>query len=86
MVYPISNEPFRHIQQHGHHQSHHAVVEYLVYLASTQAFRQHHPALAGLSAILFFVGTAVYFSSNAVLSLFALSQQYAMAAEAQKPI
>lgn len=57
-----------------------------IYLAFVQAFRQHRPALVGLAAILFFIGTAVYLSSNTVFSLFAISQQYASAAEAQKPL
>jgi len=57
-----------------------------IYLAFTQAFREHRPTLAGLAAILFFIGMAVYLSSNAVFSLFAISQQYATAAEAQKPL
>ncbi len=57
-----------------------------IYLAFTQAFRQHRPALAMLASILFFIGTAVYLSSNTVFSLFALSQQYATASEAHKPL
>lgn len=61
-----------------------------IYLAFTQAFartdRQHRPARAMLASILFFIGTAVYLSSNTVFSLFALSQQYATAAETQKPL
>lgn len=57
-----------------------------IYLALTQAFRQHRPALAGLASALFFIGTAVYLSSNTAFSLFAISQQYATAAEAQKPL
>jgi hypothetical protein len=57
-----------------------------VYLAFTQAFRQHRPVLAGLASILFFIGAVVYLSSNTVFSLFAISQQYATAAEAQKPL
>jgi hypothetical protein len=57
-----------------------------IYLAFAQAFRQHRPALAGLASILFFIGTAVYLSSNTVFSLFAISQRYAAAAEAQKPL
>lgn len=61
-----------------------------IYLAFTQAFArtdlQHRPARAMLASILFFIGTAVYLSSNTVFSLFALSQQYATAAETQKPL
>lgn len=57
-----------------------------IYLAFTQAFRQHRTARATLAFILFFVGTAVYLSSNTVFSLFALSQQYATATETQKPL
>ncbi len=57
-----------------------------IYLAFMQAFRQHRPALVGLASILFFIGVAVYLSSNTVFSLFAISQQYATAAEAQKPL
>lgn len=57
-----------------------------IYLAFTQAFQQRRPALAALASLLFFVGTAVYLSSNTVFSLFAVSQQYAAAAEVQKPV
>ena len=57
-----------------------------IYLAFTQAFRQHRPVRAMLAAILFFIGTTVYLSSNSVFSLFALSQQYATASETQKPL
>ncbi len=57
-----------------------------VYLAFIQAFRQHRPALVGLASASFFIGVAVYLSSNTVFSLFALSQQYATATEAQKPL
>lgn len=57
-----------------------------IYLAFNMAFRHHHPARAMLAALFFFIGTAVYLSSNTVFPLFALSQQYAAAAEAQKPL
>lgn len=57
-----------------------------IYLAFTQAFRKHRPALVWLASVLFFIGTAVYLSSNTVFSLFAVSQQYASAAETQKPL
>jgi hypothetical protein len=57
-----------------------------IYLAFPQAFGKHRPILAALASILFFIGTAVYLSSNTVLPLFAISQQYASAAEAQKPL
>lgn len=57
-----------------------------VYLALYHAHRRNHPAGAALAAILFFIGSAVYFSSNTVFSMFAMSEQYAAAAEAQKPV
>ena len=57
-----------------------------IYLAFTQAFRQHRSALAMLASILYFIGTAVYLSSNTVFSLFAISQQYATATATQKPL
>lgn len=57
-----------------------------IYLAFTQAFRQFRPAVAMLSSVLFFIGTAVYLSSNTVFPLYALSQQYAASPEAQKPL
>jgi hypothetical protein len=58
----------------------------LVYLALYQAHRREQPTFAALAAVLFFIGTAVYLSSNTVFSLFGLSKQYALAAEAQKPL
>jgi len=57
-----------------------------IYLALYQAQQQEQPAFAGLAAILFFTGSAVYFASNTVFSLFALSNQYALAVEVQKPV
>jgi len=62
-----------------------------IYLAFNQAFRRERPAaaapaLAGLASILFFVGAAVYISSNTVFSLFALSRQYAEAPATQQPV
>jgi hypothetical protein len=57
-----------------------------IYLAFIQAYRQHRLAHAALASILFFIGTAVYLSSNTVFPLFAISRQHAAAAEAQKPL
>lgn len=57
-----------------------------MYLAFARAFRPARPAPAMLAAALFFSGTAIYLASNTVFALFALSQQYAAAAEAQKPL
>jgi hypothetical protein len=57
-----------------------------IYLALYQAHRRDHPAFAALASTLFFIGTAIYISSNTVFSLFALSKQYAIAPEAQKPL
>jgi len=57
-----------------------------MYVAFNRAFRQERPMLSGLASILFFIGTAVYISSNSVFSLFALNQEYAVATEAQKTL
>jgi hypothetical protein len=57
-----------------------------IYLAFHQAYRRDHPALVSFASILFFVGAAVYLSSNTVFPLFGLSQQYLGAPEAQKPV
>ncbi len=57
-----------------------------MYLAFIQAYRLERPAPAVFACILFFIGTAVYLSSNTVFSLFAISQQYAAAPEAQRPV
>ncbi len=57
-----------------------------VYLAFSQLFSREHLALSALAAILFFIGAIVYFSSNTVFPLFALSRQYAASPEAQKPL
>jgi hypothetical protein len=57
-----------------------------IYLAFARAFWQARPARALLASALFFCGTAVYLSGNTVFALFALSQQYATAAEAHKPL
>ncbi len=57
-----------------------------IYLAFSQAFRKDHPALVSFASILFFTGAAVYLSSNSVFALFAVSQQYAVATAAQKPL
>ena len=57
-----------------------------LYLALFNIHKHHHPAFAALAAILFFMGTAIYLSSNTVLSMLALSQQYSTAADAQKTL
>jgi hypothetical protein len=57
-----------------------------LYLAFNQVYRKDHSTLTALASILFFIGAAVYFSSNTVFSLFALSNQYAFASELQKPL
>ena len=57
-----------------------------LYLALLNLHRQNQPSFAALSAVLFVIGTTVYISSNTVFSMFALSNQYALAAETQKPL
>lgn len=57
-----------------------------VYLAFYRAFRRQSRALAAFAAILFFIGAAVYFSSNTLFSLYGLSRQYAAAPAAQRPL
>ena len=57
-----------------------------IYLALCHTHSQERPAFSALAAVLFFIGAAIYFSSNTVFSLFALSKQYALAAESQKPM
>ncbi len=57
-----------------------------IYLALFNLHRKSNPAFVGLSAIFFFIGTAVYFSSNTIFSMLALSNQYALASEVQKPL
>lgn len=57
-----------------------------VYLAFQRIHRQADPVLASLAAVMFFVGAAVYLSSNTVFPLYALSRQYAAATLAQRPI
>ncbi len=56
-----------------------------IYLAFQRAFQQRR-ALVAFASMLFFIGTAVYLSSNTVFPLYALSQQYATAPAAQKPM
>lgn len=55
-----------------------------IYLALFNAHRRVNPGFAALSAILFFMGTAIYISSNTVFSMLALSRQYLDAVYAQK--
>ena len=57
-----------------------------LYLALFNLHKQNHPAFAALAAILFVMGTAIYISSNTIFSMQALSNQYATASEAQKPV
>lgn len=57
-----------------------------VYLALINLHRKSNPSFSALAAILFFIGTAVYFSSNTIFSMLALSNQYATASEVQKPL
>ena len=55
-----------------------------IYLAFNQAFRKERPLLTAFASLLFFIGTAVYLSSNTVFALFSVSQQYSAASAAQK--
>ncbi len=55
-----------------------------LYLALHHLHRETQPAFAGLSVLLFVIGTAIYISSNSAFPLFAISRQYAAAPEAQK--
>ena len=57
-----------------------------VYLALFHIHQRSKPATAALAALLFFIGAAVYFSSNTVFSMLALSTQYAVAPAAEKPL
>ncbi len=57
-----------------------------IYLAFTQAFRKDRSSLAVFASIVLFSGVTIYLSSNTVFPLFALSQQYAAASAAQKPL
>lgn len=50
-----------------------------LYLALAHLHRKVNPAYALLAALLFGIGTMVYFSTNSVFSVFALSRQYAAA-------
>lgn len=55
-----------------------------VYLALLHVHRQTNPAFAGLAATLYFIGVAIYISSNTVFSMLAISSQYALASDSQR--
>lgn len=57
-----------------------------LYIALCNLHWKNHPSFAALSVVLFAMGTAIYISSNTVFSMMALSDQYALASEAQKPL
>lgn len=57
-----------------------------LYLTLCHLHWKNHPSFAALSLVLFAMGTAIYISSNTVFSMMALSDQYALASEAQKPL
>ncbi len=57
-----------------------------IYLAYNHVFRKEQPVIAAFASILFFIGTAVYLSSNTVFALFSVSQQYSAASAIQKPV
>jgi hypothetical protein len=57
-----------------------------LYLALFNIHRQTHASFGALAVILFVMGTGIYISSNTVFSMLALSDQYAMASEVQKPL
>ncbi|MGB8983948.1 MAG: DUF4386 family protein [Anaerolineales bacterium] len=57
-----------------------------LYLALFNLHREDNPSFAGLAALLFVMGTTIYIASNTVFSMLALSSQYALATEAQKPL
>lgn len=56
-----------------------------VFLALGHVHWKTQPAFAALAVAFFLVGVTIYVSRNTVFSMFALSRQYAAAAEAQKP-
>ena len=57
-----------------------------LYLALFNIHRQTDPSFGGLAVLLFVMGTGIYISSNSIFSILALSDQYAVASEAQKPL
>lgn len=57
-----------------------------LYIALFNLHRQTSPAFGALTVLLFAMGTAIYISSNTVFSMLALSDQYAVAADVQKPL
>jgi hypothetical protein len=57
-----------------------------LYLALFNIHRQTDPSFGGLAVLLFVMGTGIYISSNSIFSMLALSDQYAVASEAQKPL
>jgi hypothetical protein len=57
-----------------------------LYLALYGLHRRANPAYAMLAVLLFSVGTSIYISTNNVFSIFALSRQYAVAAESQRAV
>ena len=57
-----------------------------IYLAFNMAFRTERPTLVAFASIFFFIGVAIYLSSNTVFALYAVSGQYATATTAQKPV
>lgn len=57
-----------------------------LYLALFIAHRQVQPSIAALAFLMFVLGAGIYISSNSVFSMLALSDQYRLATEAQKPL
>lgn len=57
-----------------------------IYLALANSLRGIHPVRATLAPVILFMGAAIYLSSNTVFPLFAVSRQFAVATEAQKPL
>lgn len=57
-----------------------------IYLALVYAQRKSCPAFGLLAAVIFLIGTVVYFSSNTVLPMFALSRDYISASTVEKPL
>lgn len=57
-----------------------------LYIALCNLHWKNHPSFATLSVVLFAMGTAIYISSNTVFSMLAISDQYALADEAQKSL
>jgi hypothetical protein len=82
----FANEPFKAFSLLGIINITTVTLSIPLYISLKQVLKTRQPVLATVAFVCFVVGAGVYFSTNSVFSMFALSRQYLVALESQKAL